>query len=217
MRLQILVADNHQLVRQGMCSLLSKVPDFEVVGEAADGREAVRKISSLKPQVVLMDLLMPEMNGLDATTRALHENPNLKVIIVSMHAPSNYVIDALRSGAAGYLLKDIDADELERAIRAVARGERYLTHSVSELIIDKALHPNDPQTASAQQGLSPRQRRVLQLVAEGKSSREIAALLNLSIKTVETHRSHLMQRLDIYEVAGLTRYAIRTGLVEPER
>jgi DNA-binding NarL/FixJ family response regulator len=216
MRTRIVLADDHALVRQGIRSLLAGIADFEVVGEAADGREALTLIRTLAPEVALMDISMPELNGLDATARALRTQPQLKVIILSMHASDDYVEEALRAGAAGYLLKDVDGGELERAVRAVARGERYLVPSVSRPIVERFLRGErrDPQRLAGD--LSLRQREVLQLIAEGRSSREIAERLNLSVKTVETHRAQLMQRLEIFNVAGLTRYALRIGLVDPE-
>ena len=217
MRTRILIAEDHALVRQGLRALLTSIADFEVVGEAVNGREALRLIRELAPELVLMDISMPELNGLDATAQALHGNPKLKVIVVSMHATEAHAVEALRAGAAGYLLKDADAGELERAIRLVARGERYLTPAVSHHVIDRFLRTERGEQAPMAEALSPRQREVLQLVAEGRSTREIADRLNLSVKTVETHRAQLMQRLEIYDVAGLTRYALRIGLVDPER
>ncbi len=217
MRTRILLADDHALVRQGFRALLAGIPDFEVVGEAANGREALRLIRAVAPEVVLMDIAMPELNGLDATANALREHPQLKVIIVSMHATEAYVLEALRAGAAGYLLKDAETDELERAIRAVVHGERYLTPSVSHHVIDRFMRAERGERASEAEILTPRQREVLQLIAEGRSTRQIAERLNLSIKTIETHRAQLMQRLEIFDVAGLTRYALRSGLIDPER
>jgi DNA-binding NarL/FixJ family response regulator len=215
MRTRILLADDHALVRQGFRALLAAMPDVEVVGEAANGREALHLIRALAPDLVLMDIAMPELNGLDATAHALRDRPELKVIIVSMHATEAYVIEALRAGAAGYLLKDADAGELERAIRAVARGEHYLTPSVSHHVIERFLQAESSDQAA--EALSPRQREVLQLIAEGRSTREMAERLNLSVKTIETHRAQLMQRLDIFDVAGLTRHALRIGLIDAER
>ena len=214
---RILLADDHALVRQGFRALLAAIPEFEVVGEAANGREALRLIRALQPQVALMDISMPELNGLDATAQALRDHPELKVIIISMHVGEAYVLEALRAGAAGYLLKDADAGELELAIRAVARGERYLAPAVSHHVIERYLRGEEGAQAATAEALSPRQREVLQLIAEGHGTRDIATKLNLSVKTIETHRAQLMQRLEIYDVAGLTRYALRIGLIDPER
>ena len=216
MRIRIVIADDHALVRQGFRALLAAIADFEVVGEAANGREALKLVRALAPDVALMDISMPELNGLDATAQALHAQPQLKVIIISMHATEAYVLEALRAGASGYLLKDADAGELERAIRTVARGERYLAPSVSHRLIERFMRAERGEPVAAAGALSPRQREVLQLIAEGRSTRDIADRLNLSVKTVETHRAQLMQRLEIYDVAGLTRYAIRIGLINPE-
>lgn len=214
MAIRIVLADDHALVRQGYRSLLSGIHGLDVVGEAANGREALRLIRALRPDVVLMDIGMRELNGLDATAHASREDPAPKVIIVSMHAAESYVLAALRAGAAGYLLKDTDVTELESAIRAVARGERYLTPSMSYHLIEAFMRAERGERAGDSESLTPRQREILQLIAEGHSSREIGGLLHLSVKTVETHRSQLMQRLQIFDVAGLTRHAIRIGLVD---
>lgn len=212
---RILIADDHALVRQGIRSLLSRIADFEVIGEANNGREALKMIRALAPEVALMDITMPELNGLDATAHALRVQPGLKVIVLSMHASEGHVLEALRAGAVGYLLKDSDSTELERAIRCVARGERFLTPSISHHVIDRFMRAERGETADEAAALSARQREVLQLIAEGRSTREISERLHLSMKTIETHRSHLMQRLEIFDVAGLTRYALRNGLVDP--
>ena len=216
MRTRILLADDHALVRQGIRSLLAGIADFEVVGETANGREALKLIRALTPDIVLMDISMPELNGLDATAHALRAQPHLKVIILSMHATEAYVLEALRAGAAGYLLKDAEAAELERAIRTVARGERYLTPSVSHHVIERFMRAERGEQLSGAEVLTPRQREVLQLIAEGRSTREIAERLHLSVKTIETHRAQLMQRLEIFDVAGLTRHALRIGLIDSE-
>ncbi len=214
MSIRIVIAEDHTLVRQGFRALLAAIADFEVVGEAANGREALKLIRALAPEVALMDISMPELNGLDATAHALRAQPRLKVVILSMHATEAYVIEALRAGAAGYLLKNVEAGELERAIRAVARGERYLTSAVSHHVIDRFMRAERGGKAAETEVLSPRQREVLQLIAEGRSTREIAGRLHLSVKTIETHRAQLMQRLEIFDVAGLTRYALRIGLID---
>jgi len=215
-RTRILLADDHALVRKGLRALLATIPDFEVVGEAANGREALQRIRALTPDIVLMDISMPELNGLDATAHALRESPDLKVIIVSVHTTEAHVTEALRVGAAGYLSKDADSDELERVIRAVGDGWRCICPSVS-----RNGSENDPDIDVAAsvgkvEALTPRQRQVLQQIAEGGSTREMAARLHLSVKTIETHRAQLMQRLGIFDVAGLTRHALRIGLIDAE-
>lgn len=216
-RARILLADDHALVRKGFRALLAAMPDFEVVGEAANGSEALHLIRALTPDVVLMDISMPELNGLDATARALREMPHLKVLMVSMHATEAHVTEALRAGAAGYLFKDADTGELERAIRTVMAGQRYLCPSVSRYVDENGsvMAPVAPAEKTA--ALTSRQREVLQMIAEGRSTRKMAARLNLSVKTIETHRTQLMQRLNIFDVAGLTLYALRIGLIDTER
>jgi DNA-binding NarL/FixJ family response regulator len=201
-------------MRAGIRSLLEKIPGVEVVGEAADGREAVALVKSTSPNMVLMDIAMAGLNGLEATARIRKEFPRVRVIILSMHANEEYVLQTLRAGAAGYLLKDSATAELELAIHAVARGDTYLSPAISKRVIDDYLGRTSGQKSFAEQ-LTPRQREILQLIAEGKSTKEIAYLLNLSIKTVETHRTQLMDRLDIHDVPGLVRYAMRIGLVTP--
>lgn len=210
--IQLVIADNHTLVRAGFRSLVEDIDGIEVVGEAENGREALQLIETFKPQIVLMDIAMPEMNGLEATARISREFPQVRVLILSMHANEEYVYQALRSGASGYLLKDSGAEELELALRAIARGETYLCPAVSKYVVsDYVRRLNQDQTPLDQ--ITPRQREILQLIAEGKSTKEIAELLYISTKTVETHRTQLMDRLDIHDIAGLVRYAIRIGLV----
>ncbi len=211
---RVLLADDHALVRVGIRSLLSTIAGFDVVGEAGTGHEAVELADQLRPHVVLMDIAMPGINGLDATARLVERHPEIRVIILSMHASEEYALQALRAGAAGYLLKDADLLELERAIVAVARGETYLSPAISKHVIAdyKRRVAEQPEPIDR---LTPRQREVLRLIAEGLSTKEIAFKLGLSVKTVETHRAQLMERLEIRDVAGLVRFAIRSGLVDP--
>lgn len=215
MAIRTLLADDHGLMRAGLRSLLEQMEGVEVAGEAADGHEALRLISELKPDVAFLDISMPGLNGLEVAARVSRENTRTRVIILSMHVDDEYVRRALLAGAAGYLLKNSDPSELEMALRAVARGESWLAPEVSSRVL--AYARGDKSGASEPlELLTPRQREVLQLIAEGLSSKEIAQRLNLGVKTVETHRTELMERLDIHGVAGLVRYAIRVGIVHPE-
>ena len=209
---RVLLADDHALVRAGIRSLLEKMTGIEVVAEAGDGYEALELTKKHFPNVVLMDIAIPGLNGLEALARATKEFPAVKVIILSMHANEEYVLRALRSGACGYLLKDAAVTELELALRAVTRGETYLSPRISKRIIDSYLE----RLGNERPLLTPRQREIVQLIAEGKSTKEIAFLLKVSVKTVEAHRAQLMERLGIHDVAGLVRYAMRVGLVPPE-
>lgn len=210
--LQVVLVEDHALVRAGIRSLLEKLPDLEVVAEAGDGRAALGLIAQHQPDVVLMDIKMAGLNGLEATARISRDHPGVRVVILSMYANEEYVIQALRAGASGYLLKDAGTAELEVAVRAAARGETYLSPAISRRMIQDYLEVVGGEGGALEQ-LTPRQREVLQLVAEGHSVKEIAQILHVSVKTVETHRAQLMERLDIHDVAGLVRYAIRVGLV----
>jgi DNA-binding NarL/FixJ family response regulator len=211
--MRVILAEDHALVRAGIRALLDGLPNVSVVAEAGDGREAMQLAREHSPDVVLMDISMPLMNGLEAAERMSKELPDVRVIIVSMHANEEYVWHALRTGAAGYLLKGANASELETALAAVARGETYLSPSVSKSVAEYMQHVDAEPTSLGR--LTPRQREVLQLIAEGHTNREIAALLGISIKTVETHRTQLMDTLDIHDVAGLVRFALRVGLIAP--
>jgi DNA-binding NarL/FixJ family response regulator len=220
--IRVLLVDDHALFRAGLRLLLEHMSGVEVVGEAADGREALRVAKKTQPQVILMDISMSGLNGLEATTQVSQECPESRVIVLSMHISAQYVTQALRAGAAGYLLKDAAAAELEQAVKTVARGESYLTHEVSQHVIADYRRRITPGEASAHaetpssEALTSRQREILQLIAEGRTTKEIAALLHRSEKTIEAHRSRLMNQLDIHDLAGLVRYAIRIGLVSPE-
>jgi len=210
---RVLLADDHTLVRAGIRELLQKIDGLEVVGETGDGREALDLVKTHGPDVVLMDITMPGLNGLEAAERIAKERPKTRVIILSMHATEEYVMQALRAGAAGYLLKEAALAELEIAIRSVARGETYLSPAISRHVVEAYMRRVGGETGPLEQ-LTPRQREILQLIAEGATTKQIASRLNISGKTVETHRAQLMERLGIHDVAGLVRYAVRVGLVK---
>ena len=209
--LRILLADDHALVRAGLRSLLQAMPEVEVVGDVGDGRAALELIASQQPDLVLMDIAMPELNGIEAVTRIKKEFPKVRVIILSMYTNEEYVQQALRAGVAGYLLKDAAAIELELAIQAVKRGETYLSPAIAKHVVAGYVQ------SSSSDPLTARQKEILRAVAEGLTTQEIAQQLNISVKTVETHRTQLMDRLDIHDVPGLVRYAIRVGLVKTDR
>ena len=218
--IRIVLVDDHTLVRAGMRALLDQMAGIDVVAEASDGREALRLLGPIRPDLVVMDIAMRGLNGLEAASQMKKDAPQIRVIILSMHANEEYVIQALHAGAMGYLLKDAATAELEVAVRAVARGETYLSPVVSKHVITNYLQRVSGgeegglhQEPSIGDALTSRQREILQLIAEGSTTREIAETLHLSVKTIETHRSQLMDRLDIHDIAGLVRYAIRTGLI----
>jgi DNA-binding NarL/FixJ family response regulator len=206
-----MLADDHRLFRAGIRALLQTVPGIEIVAEAADGREALRQIAAGHPDVVVLDMMMPNLNGLDAAARIGRAFPSTRVVILSMRPDEDSVLRTLRAGAFGYVLKTDDPAELELAIRAAARGQRFLSSAVAGSAVD-CLKRIDRERTSLER-LTPRQREVLQLVAEGHTTKEIAKQLGLSAKTAETYRGELMSALDIHDVASLTRYAIREGLV----
>lgn len=213
--LRLLLADDHALVRAGLRALLDELPGVRVVAEAGDGREALRLVAEHKPDIALIDISMPGLNGLDVVARIAHDRPATRVIIVSMHGDDETVRRALKAGAAGYMLKNSDRAELEMGLRAVARGDTWLSPALTKRVV-AALTQEAHQPEGPFEALTPRQREVLQLVAEGLSNKEIAGRLNVALKTVETHRTELMERLGIHGVAGLVRYAIQVGLVRPE-
>lgn len=213
--LRVVLADDHTLVRVGLKMLLESMPDIEVVGEASNGVCLIALVEQLQPDLVLMDIAMPMLNGLEATARLLQAWPALRVLILSMHQNEEYVRQALRHGASGYLLKDAAPAELELAISAIRNGETWLSPALTRgLLTEYVQHLRGQEPPRGQ--LTPRQREVLQLVAHGQSTKEIARSLGLSVKTVDTHRSQLMKQLDIHDVAGLVRYALRTGLISPD-
>ncbi|MGA9623895.1 MAG: response regulator transcription factor [Bryobacteraceae bacterium] len=209
-RIRILLADDHAVVRQGFKMILDAQADMEIVGQAANGRQAVDLAEQLRPDVVVMDVSMPELNGIEATRRLASSLPHARVIALSMHKDSVYVREILRAGARGYLLKDSGAADLVAAIRAVASGESYLSPAVSNAVLDDyRRHATNPIDL-----LTSREREVLQLLAEGKTNKEIAGLLNLSVYTVEAHRGRILEKLNLHSIGELVRFAVRSGLIE---
>lgn len=213
--IRVVLADDHALVRAGIRSLLGAMANVEVVGEASSGEEALALAERERPDVVLMDIAMKGITGLEAAARMREQHPAVRVVILSMHSGEEYVLQALRAGAVGYLLKDAATGELELALRTVIRGESWLSPAVSRQVVEGYVQRVGGDTGAADV-LTARQREVLRHVASGKSTKEIAFVLNLSVKTVETHRAQIMERLGIRDVAGLVRYALRTGLIPPE-
>lgn len=216
MTIRVLLTDDHQIVRDGLKSMLAREMDIEVVGEAENGREAIDETRALRPDVVVMDIGMKELNGIDATKRLVEEFPDIRVIGLSMHSDGRYVSEMLRSGARGYLLKDSAIDELTEAIRVVASGGTFLSRGVTGVVLEDYVRRMSGSDGTEVQGpakaLSTREREVLQLIAEGLSTKQIAAQLHLSGKTVETHRRQIMDKLGIYNIAGLIKFALREGL-----
>jgi DNA-binding NarL/FixJ family response regulator len=213
--IRVMLVDDHRLFRAGLRALLQTLAGVEVVAEAGDGREALALVQAQAPDVVLMDLMMPGLNGLDATARILRQYPDTRVIILSMSAGEDSVLQALRAGAAGYLVKTADPAEVERALRAVTQGETFLNSAIAQHVVGAYVGKISKEQTSLER-LSPRQREVLQLIAEGHTTREIAHQLGISRKTAETYRADLMKTLDIHDIASLTRYAIRMGIVSAE-
>lgn len=218
--IRVLLADDHGLVRSGIRTILEQMEEIEVVGEASNGREVLRMLKQLQPDVVVMDISMAELNGLDATAYIVQEHPHVRVLILTMHAAEPYVLQAVRSGAAGYLLKTAGRAELEQALHVVARGETYLTPAVLKYVTtDYRRLSGEASGMNASRSdapLRPRERELLQLIAEGHSTKEIAARLHLSPSAVDSRRVRLMDRLDIHDMVGLLRYAMHLGLVAPE-
>lgn len=207
---RILLADDHAVVRHGFRMILDAQPDFEVVGEVANGREAVEQATVLQPDVVIMDVTMPELNGIEATRRIAEAAPRARVLALSMHRDSVYVREILRAGARGYLLKDSSEGDLVAAVRAIAQGEGYLSPAVSEAVLtDYRKHVTNPIDL-----LTSREREVLQLIAEGKTNKEIATGLSLSVYTVEAHRGKIMEKLNLHSTGELVRFSLRNGLID---
>lgn len=214
--IRVLLADDHTLVRAGIRGLLLNLPGVEVVGEASNGQEVLGLAEALRPDIVLLDIGMPGLNGLEVARRLTMHDASIRIVILSMHNSVEYVLRALRAGCTGYLLKGSAVSELEIAMRAVARGETYLSPAVSKQVVGDYIGRTSG-TADSLDVLTPRQREILQLVAEGHTSKDIALRLGLSIKTVEAHRAQIMERLDVHEITGLVRFAIRAGLVTSDK
>lgn len=212
MALKVLLADDHKIVRDGLRTLLEKHDDIVVVGEAEDGREALQLSRKLQPDVVVMDIAMPDLNGIEAARQLLSEYPGIRIAALSMHSDKRFVSEMLKAGASAYLLKDCAFEELITAIRTIITGKIYLSPGIAGVVIEDYIRRGSSVESSVFSLLSDREREVLQLMAEGRSTKEVAAHLNVSIKTVETHRTNIMTKLDIHSIAELTKYAIREGL-----
>jgi len=216
MSIRIILADDHAIVRHGLSKLLREKEDLEVIAEASDGREAVELVREMSPEVVIMDVAMPELNGMEATRKIVRDFANVKVIALSMHSGRKFVIEMLQAGASGYLLKDCAFDELVDAIRVVTTNKTYLSPSITDVVVENYVRHGARSGSSAFSVLTQREREVLQLMAEGKTTKQIARDLYLSPKTVEAHRLRIMNKLNMDSVAKLTKYAIQEGLTLPE-
>ncbi len=216
MKIKILLADDHKIVRDGLRALIEKCPDMQVVAEAADGRTAVRLAKELSPDIAIMDISMPDLNGIEAARQISAESPHVKILTLSMHSDARYVKHLFTAGASGYLLKECAFDELVNAIRTVAANQVYLSPRVTHVVLSEYLSKQPIAEASVFSVLTAREREVLQLMAEGKTTKEIAYSLGLSVKTVEAHRQKIMEKSNIHSIAELTKYAIREGLTSLE-
>lgn len=216
MRIRILLAEDHTFVREGLRMILERRPEFEIVGEADCGRDVVQLAERLEPDIVIMDIGMRDMNGIEATSRIKRRSSHTKVIALTMHSDRHHVLEMLTAGASGYVLKTAGAEELTQAVLAVAKGRDYLTPEIAGIVVESYVRGQFPSADSALDSLGPREREVLQLVAEGKSSKEIATRLQISAATVDTHRRNIMRKLGSHSVAELTKIAIREGLTELE-
>lgn len=213
MKKRILIADDHSIVRSGIRHLLSTRKDVEIVGEADDGLSAIRMVKRLKPDMVLMDIGMPQMNGIEAIQEIVRERKDIKVLVLSMHSDDKTVAKALKAGAKGYLIKSCDSRDLNEAIDALSSGEIYLSREISSTLIQGYIRKLDDDSSGLSL-LTPKERQILQMIAEGNTTKDIAGTLNVSIKTVEVHRSNIMRKLNLHNIADLTKYAIREGLIQ---
>ena len=214
MKTKIILVDDHKILREGICSLVKGFPDIEVVGEAAEGRSALRLVEELSPDVVIMDISMPELNGIDATRQITAKHPGVKVIALSMHYDKQFVSEIFKAGASGYLLKDCAFDEMEHAIRVVIDNKTYINPQIASLVVESLVNQPAATTTNTQTFslLTKREKEILQLIADGNSTKQIASQLSVSAKTIESHRRQVMGKLNIRNVAELTKYAIREGI-----
>ncbi|HOW55528.1 MAG TPA: response regulator transcription factor [Syntrophorhabdaceae bacterium] len=212
MKIRILLADDHKIIREGLKALIEKQADMEVAAEAQDGMTTIKLAQKIQPHIIIMDIGMPEMNGIEATRQIISENGNVKIIALSMHSDRRFVLEMLKAGASGYLLKDSAFEELVTAIHTIMSNQPYLSPKVTDIVVKEYLHSLPKNESNVFNILTVREREVLQLLAEGKSTKQIASTLNLSVKTVETHRQQIMDKLEIRSVAELTKYAIREGI-----
>jgi len=216
MKIKILLADDHKIIREGLRALIEKQSDMEVAAEAQDGSETVKLARKLSPDIVIMDIGMPGINGIDATRQIVAEDHNIKVIALSMHSDRRFVLQMLKAGASGYLLKDSAFEELVIAIHTIMKKQPYLSPKVTDVVVKEYLHNLSKNESTAFSILTVREREVLQLIAEGKSTKQIASILNISVKTIETHRQQVMEKVGVHSIAELTKYAIREGLTSLE-
>ena len=216
MSIRVLIVDDHKIMREGLRSLLEKQPDVEVVAEAESAQKALKLVEEFMPNIVIIDVVMPSLNGIEATRRILAKVPSIKVIALSMYSDKRFVMEMLRAGASGYLLKDCAFEELDEAIRAVVQDHTYITPRIVDIIVKDYFSQVEKPSSSALSALTSRQYEVLQLLAEGKTTREIASQMSLSVKTIESHRQQVINKLNIRSIAGLTKYAIREGLISTD-
>jgi two-component system, NarL family, response regulator NreC len=216
MRTKIMLADDHKIVRDGLRALVEKESDLEIVAEACDGRATVEKAKECNPHIIIMDIAMPDLNGIEAARQILANLPGVKIIALSMHSDRRFVMSMLEAGAAGYLLKDSAFEELSAAIKTVLSGKTYLSPAIAGVVVEDAMRRSTQPATRTNVELTPREREVLQLLAEGSTTKRIASQLNVSVKTVETHRRQVMEKLDIHSVAELTKWAVREGLTSLE-
>jgi DNA-binding NarL/FixJ family response regulator len=212
MGIKIMVVDEHRILREGLSTLIAKQPDMEIVGEATDGREALELLEKLMPDLILMDVTMPNLNGIEATRKIKSKNPQIEIIALSLHSDRRYVLGMIDAGASGYLLKECAFEELVRAINTVMAKKKYLSPGISDILIEEYVKKTTQEKPTIYSKLTPREREILQLIAEGKNTKEIARYLFISVKTVETHRRHIKKKLKVQSVAELTKIAIREGL-----